>query len=153
MRVTLLSLTTVSALICCGVESAPAQTSMDRYGIPQIGTDGGANQGRPDKEKYPVDDPMVNSATPPPTGTKLITKVGWCEVQVFGHTFTDAGLTAASLPATHMHLSDRLQQLNQKLKFSPTKKGLGLMDNIDELVTFISKRPPSEAAASKKPAE
>jgi len=47
---------------------------------------------------------------PPSPDAKLLTKVVGGEVQVLAH-FSDAGLTGASLPATHMHLSDRLQQL------------------------------------------
>src|ERR1700679_2016195 len=52
----------------------------------------------------PPDDPSVHEAAPPAADANLMTKLGWCEVQVYGHTFSDAGLQGASLPLLHMHL-------------------------------------------------
>jgi hypothetical protein len=89
------------------------------------------------KARLAPDDPMVNEAEPPPPSAKLITKVGWCEVQVFGHTFSFSGLREASLPVSYMHLTDRLEQLNSKLKYAPGKSGIQLMDKIDTLVKYI----------------
>jgi hypothetical protein len=163
MRVMLCSVAAVSLLtIYPSVAPVSAQGMGGFGGIggpPGMGGPGGGggqqqNQ-QPAEEKkpaFPPDDPAVQAATPPPADAKLLTKVGWCEVQVFGHTFSDAGLTEASLPATHMHLSDRLQQLNQKLDFKPGMKGIKLMDNIDELVTFArdnAKKPSKEVVAPK----
>jgi hypothetical protein len=83
------------------------------------------------------DDPLVHESTPPPPDAKLITKVGWCEVLVFGHTFSDAGLAEASLPMVHMHLAKRLEQLSRKLQFQPEKSGIQLMDSVDALIKFV----------------
>jgi hypothetical protein len=163
MRVMLCSIAALSLLMMCpnvAPVSAQGMGGMGGMGgIPGMGGmggGGGQQQNQPpaekEKETYPADDPAVQAATPPTPDAKLMTKVGWCEVQVFGHSFSDAGLTAASLPATHMHLSDRLQQLNQKLNFKPGMKGIKLMDNVDELVTFArdnAKKPSKEVVAPK----
>ena len=84
------------------------------------------------------DDPLVKESAPPPAEAKMIVKVGWCEVQVFGHTFRQAGLTEASLPAKHIHLSQRLEQLSHKLQFESGKSGIQLMDDVDALVKYVS---------------
>jgi hypothetical protein len=84
------------------------------------------------------DDPLVHEPTSPPANAKLTTKVGWCEVIVFGHTFTDVGLSDASLPLSHMHLPKRLEQLSRKLHFEPEKSGIQLMDSVDTLVKFVN---------------
>lgn len=70
----------------------------------------------------PQDDPLVFETNPPPAGVKMLTKVGWCEVQVFGHTF----------PA--MHLPQRLSQLNTELKYAPNKTGIALMDSTEAMI-------------------
>ena len=80
------------------------------------------------------DNPLVRASTPPPPEAKLITKVEWCEVQVFGHTFSNASLAGAS---RHIHLPERLEQLSRKLHFEPEKSGIQLMDNVDELLKFV----------------
>jgi hypothetical protein len=102
---------------------------------------GGRNQQPQTPEPKPTppspDDPLVHESTPPPPEAKLITKVGWCEVLVFGHTFSDAGLADASLPLVHMHLAQRLEQLSRKLQFQPGKSGIQLMDSVDALVKFV----------------
>jgi hypothetical protein len=101
----------------------------------------------------PADDPSVSEAAPPPADASLMTKLGWCEVQVYGHTFSDAGLEAASLPLLHMHLTKRLEQINQKLQFEPKKSGLQLMDDVDGLIKCVSasKKAPSTGSSSKAP--
>ncbi|MDR3613277.1 MAG: hypothetical protein P4L53_06910 [Candidatus Obscuribacterales bacterium] len=170
MRVMLCSIAAISLLMTCpnvapvfaqgmggfgGIGGSPGMGGMGGGGM--AGGGGGQqqqNQPSAEKEKptFPPDDPAVQAATPPTSDAKLLTKVGWCEVQVFGHTFSDAGLTEASLPAAHMHLSERLQQLNQKLNFKPGMKSIKLMDNVDELVTFArdnAKKPSKEVAAAK----
>lgn len=70
----------------------------------------------------PVEDPAVRAKTPPPPGTRLATRVGWCEMQVFGHT------------SPTMHLAERLSSLNRELNFMPGKSSMELMDHIDGLV-------------------
>jgi len=133
--------------------SASAQTSCAR-GMRQNNNN---NQAQPkvDIPPVPADDPSVHEAAPPPDDAKLITKVGWCEVQVFGHTFSDAGLVDASLPAQHMHLPKRLEQLSQKVQFEPKKSGMQLMDDVDALVKYVysnKKAPASTGSSSPAPA-
>jgi hypothetical protein len=116
---------------------------------------GGRNQQQQTPEPKPTppspDDPLVHESTPPPPEAKLITKVGWCEVLVFGHTFSDAGLTDASLPVLHMHLAQRLEQLSRKLQFQPGKSGVQLMDSVDALVKFVyAKKDTLESGRSSK---
>ncbi|MBX3077522.1 hypothetical protein KF728_18860 [Candidatus Obscuribacterales bacterium] len=65
----------------------------------------------------PPEDPAIYQKDPPPDSAKFLTKVAWCEVQVFGTT----------TPA--MHLTKRLEQLNEALKFAPGKTGITLMDD------------------------
>lgn len=65
----------------------------------------------------PPDDPAIYQKDPPPDGAKFLTKVAWCEVQVFGTT------------TPSMHLTKRLEQLNEALKFAPGKTGITLMDD------------------------
>ena len=64
------------------------------------------------------EDPAVYQPTHLILAPKLITKVGWCEVKVFGHTFPN------------MHLPERLGQLNHELKLEPGKSDIQLMDDI-----------------------
>jgi hypothetical protein len=72
-----------------------------------------------DKDK---DDPILLSSTPPPPQAKLLTKIGWCEMRVFGQTYRE------------MHLFERLGQLNQQLNFSPGRSGAALMDHVNDLM-------------------
>jgi hypothetical protein len=80
----------------------------------------------------PVDvhpeDPSVHDPNPPTAEAKTLTKVGWCEVQVFGHT------------SPNLHLGDRLQALNKELNFAPGKTSLELMDNIGALIKAVQAR-------------
>lgn len=71
------------------------------------------------------EDPAVHQVTAPDPSAKLIVKVGWCEVKVFGHTFPE------------MHLPDRLGQLNRELKFEPAKSNMQLMDDIGLMIKTI----------------
>lgn len=75
-----------------------------------------------------LDDPLLKASTPPPASAKLLTKVGWCEIQVFGQA------------NAKMHLLDRLNQLNLTLNFDPGKTGVDLMDHIDSLMKLAQAR-------------
>lgn len=81
------------------------------------------------------EDPLVNAPTPPPAGTKLITQVGWCEVQVFGHT------------SANLHLAARLEQLNSELGFDTKKTGFALMDDVPAIVKMVQARKPTVPTA------
>lgn len=85
---------------------------------------------QPEQPVERQDDPLVHAATPPPAGTKMITQVGWCEVQVFGHTFAN------------LHLAKRLEQLNSELKFDTKKTGFELMDDVPTIVKMVQARKP-----------
>jgi hypothetical protein len=68
------------------------------------------------------EDPQVFDTNPPPGNAKFLTKVGWCEIQVFGHTFPT------------MHLPQRLGQLNAETNFAPGKSGIDLMDETASMI-------------------
>ncbi len=70
----------------------------------------------------PVEDPVIYEKAPPPDNAKLLTKVAWCEVQVFGHTFPT------------LHLPQRLAQLNSEMNFAPGKTGIALMDSTASMI-------------------
>ncbi|MBS1993843.1 MAG: hypothetical protein JSS83_25175 [Cyanobacteria bacterium SZAS LIN-3] len=91
---------------------------------PRMPQDGGQAQAQPAVEVRP-DDPAVSGAEPPPVGAKMQTQVGWCEVQLFGHTF----------PA--MHLPDRLKQINTELNYAPGKSPIALMDDVGGLIKAV----------------
>jgi len=74
------------------------------------------------------DDPQVYDPTPPPPNAKMLTKVGWCEMQVFGHTFSN------------MHLPERLGQLSREVNFEPGKSDVALMDDIAPLIKTVQAR-------------
>jgi hypothetical protein len=80
------------------------------------------------QEIPPEVDPLIASATPPPSSARTLTKVGWCEMQVFGQTFPK------------MHLPDRLGKLNREITFEPNKSDLELMDDIPKLVSAVQAR-------------
>lgn len=86
-------------------------------------------QTEPPAPSHP-EDPAVYQATPPDPSARLIVKVGWCEVKVFGHTF----------PA--MHLPERLGQLNKELKLEPGKSDIQLMDDIGLMIKTVQARKP-----------
>ncbi|MBX9694625.1 MAG: hypothetical protein K2Z81_19720, partial [Cyanobacteria bacterium] len=74
------------------------------------------------------EDPAIFEAAPPPSDAKLLTKVGWCEVRIFGQTS----------PA--LHLPERLEKLNTELNFEPGKQGMWLMDHVDALLEAVQSR-------------
>ncbi|HND05383.1 MAG TPA: hypothetical protein PL112_04565 [Candidatus Obscuribacter sp.] len=80
----------------------------------------------------PIDDAVVNAPTPPPANARLITKVGWCEKHVFGVVYHDK------------HLTERLNILNDALKFDPGKKGMALMDDVDKLMKAAELKSPAQ---------
>ena len=82
----------------------------------------GANESSSAARADKADDPLVNSPTPPPANAKMLVKVGWCEVKLFG------------TPFGGMHLPERLKQLNDELNLKPGKSGLALMDDVGEMV-------------------
>lgn len=83
-----------------------------------------AAQASPQASHQPTaaDQAIIEAATPPAPAVRLATKVGWCERRVFGQVAYDK------------HLTDRLNLLNNALKFDPGKTGLDLMDDIDKLI-------------------
>ena len=86
-----------------------------------------AQQPEPTPVKH-QDDPAVFQAAPPDSNARLIVKVGWCEVKVFGHTFPD------------MHLTARLGQLNKELHLEPGKSDIQLMDDIGLMIKTVQAR-------------
>jgi len=85
----------------------------------------GAQQPASDAPPEIQDDPAIKAATPPPAGAKMQTQVGWCEMQLFGHTFHN------------MHLFDRLKQLNLDLNYAPAKKPMDLMDDMPGIIKSV----------------
>lgn len=81
----------------------------------------------------PEEDPEVYEAVPPPPEAKLIVKVGWCENQIFGHTFPQ------------IHLLGRLGQLNQELKVKPNESNMQLMDDIGAMIKAAQARKSASA--------
>lgn len=79
------------------------------------------------------EDPEIYEDTPPPAGAKLLTKVGWCEQHLFGHTFPD------------MHLLGRLGQLNQELKVKPGASNAALMDDVEPMIKAVLVRKGSKS--------
>jgi|AGTN01.1.fsa_nt_gi hypothetical protein len=72
------------------------------------------------------EDPVVHASTPPPATAKMLTKVAWCEMKLFGHT------------SPEMHLPERLQQLNDTLNYKPGKRGIALMDDVNAMVSAVA---------------
>jgi hypothetical protein len=132
----------LSVMFSAGIETATAR------GMQQNNNNQQQQAPEPPPPALPADDPAVHEADPPAADANLMTKLGWCEVQVYGHTFSDAGLQEASLPLLHLHLPKRLEQINQRLQFEPRKSGVQLMDNIDGLVKCVSAK--KKAAGSTK---
>ena len=96
-----------------------------------------------DQPEAKIEDPAITDPSPPPANARLITKVGWCEMQVFGRT------------SAELHLEKRLAQLNERLNFAPGKSDLELMDHIPELMKMvIAQRQPTKplASSNKSPA-
>jgi hypothetical protein len=73
-------------------------------------------------------DPLITRATPPPPTAKMLTKVGWCEMQVFGQTFPK------------LHLPERLGKVSREINFEPGKSDIELMDDVGKLVIAVNAR-------------
>ncbi|MBX9686419.1 MAG: hypothetical protein K2X27_06925 [Candidatus Obscuribacterales bacterium] len=72
------------------------------------------------------EDPAVFQKDPPPNSSRMITRVGWCEMQVFGHTFSQ------------MHLTQRLRQLYDEVRPAGVKQSdMQLMDDLDPIESAV----------------
>lgn len=87
----------------------------------------------PEAPARPPEDPAIYSETPPPSGARMITQVGWCEMRIFGQT------------APQLHLIARLEQLNRVLNFAPNQTGSELMDDLPKLMQAVQARPAPNA--------
>lgn len=85
----------------------------------------------------PLDDPEIYQQNPPSPGTRMLTRVAWCEQQLFGHT------------CPQMHLTRRLRQLNDLVHAVPsTQTDLDLMDDMDPIENAVLARRASQHAIS-----
>lgn len=99
--------------------------------IPRSAVQGAQTQA-PEAPPEIQDDPAIKAATPPPAGAKMQTQVGWCEMQLFGHTFHN------------MHLFERLKQLNLDLNYAPGKKPMDLMDDMQGIIKAVQAKKPAK---------
>jgi hypothetical protein len=81
----------------------------------------------PPQASHPVD-PLVSAPTPPPPNARLLTKVGWCEMQAFGRTYPT------------LHLGERLRQLSLELGLDTKKSAIELMDDVGVFIAAIQTR-------------
>lgn len=85
----------------------------------------------------PLDDPEIYQKNPPSSDTRMITRVGWCEQQMYGHT------------CPQMHLTRRLRQLNDSLHaVSNSQSDLDLMDDMDPIEQAVVLRKNSQQSLS-----
>jgi len=84
-------------------------------------------------------DPMIMSPNPPPPDARILTKVGWCEMQIFGQTYST------------MHLPERLGKLNRELNFEPAKSNVELMDDVNKMVKLVQLQKQSGNSISSTP--
>ncbi len=85
----------------------------------------------------PLDDPEIYQKTPPPPGTRMITRVAWCEQQLYGHT------------CPQMHLTRRLKQLNDSTHaVSNSQTDLDLMDDMDPIEKAVAAKTGSQQSLS-----
>ncbi len=85
-------------------------------------------QQQPEPTPARQEDPAIYEAMPPDPSARLLVKVGWCEVKLFGHTFPD------------MHLPQRLGQINSELHLDPGKSNVQLMDDIGLMIKTVQAR-------------
>lgn len=96
------------------------------FGAPRGLTQEFAPTGPSETQSSNLEDPEVYKKNPPPAGTRMITQVGWCEVQTFGHTFSN------------MHLTQRLRQLNDVLHAVGGKQSdMALMDDLSPIMNAV----------------
>lgn len=84
--------------------------------------------GSPPAPRPHVDAPEVFAAAAPPSSTQMLTRVGWCEYQLFGHTFPN------------MHLMARLRQLHDEVVPNKMETNLQLLDDMDALTNAVVAR-------------
>jgi len=110
-----------------GASFGPAMGSGFGPGFGRMGRRQQMQQPQPTAAPAPPkpDDPAVHAAAPPSANARFSTQVGWCEVQVFGHTFPDK------------HLPDRLGQLNRELQYKPGETDMALMDDMSGLIKAV----------------
>jgi hypothetical protein len=89
---------------------------------------GSQQQANDQQGDAPPEDPAIFAAEPPPASARLQTKVGWCEVQLFGRTFS------------YMHLKERLRQLSRELNVAVDQSDLELMDDAGSFIKAVQQR-------------
>lgn len=74
-------------------------------------------------------------STPPPPHSRLLSRIAWCEKHTFGRTYP------------HLHLLQRLHQLNSNLFPKAHTKDIQLMDKVDDMVrkVVLLQHPPKTA--------
>jgi len=91
------------------------------------------------QEEQVNDDPQAYAKEPPPPNARMITRVAWCEVQTFGHTFPN------------MHLTRRLRQLSDELIPKISKQSdMQLMDDLDPIEKAVIARKSGKPGSSAK---
>jgi hypothetical protein len=91
-----------------------------------------------EKSESRIEDPAIIDSSPPAPNARLITKIGWCEMQVFNHT------------SPTMHLEQRLAQLNEEINFAPGKSNIELMDHVGDLMKkVVALKQPGKPVAAK----
>lgn len=111
----------------------PKQVLQSLLGIPNFGPQAYAPRSQNVNEPPVVsdDDPLVFQQDPPPAGTQMRSRVGWCEVHTFGHTYPT------------LHLTQRLRQLNDAVRpASPKQSDMQLMDDVDLIIAAVQARKP-----------
>ena len=81
----------------------------------------------------------VPAEDPPPDSARLLSKVAWCEKQLFGQTFPSR------------HLTERLRQLSQELHFETNKSDFELMDDISGMINAVQKRQKAKPISAVEP--
>lgn len=76
----------------------------------------------------PPQDPAIFQESPPDSHARMLTRVGWCEQHLFGHTFPN------------LHLTERLHQLNTELFPTDREPDIKLMDRVDVIVKEVVMR-------------
>ncbi|MBY0551166.1 MAG: hypothetical protein K2W95_28055 [Candidatus Obscuribacterales bacterium] len=87
-----------------------------------------SSAGAPPAPRPHVDSPEVFAVAPPPSSSQMLTRVGWCEYQLFGHTFPT------------MHLMARLRQLHDEVVPNKLETNLQLLDDMDALTNAVVAR-------------
>lgn len=84
-----------------------------------------------------LDDPAIYQKNPPPASARMLTRVAWCEMQIFGHA------------NTQFHLTKRLRDLNDAvLPNSPKQSDMQLMDDLGKITDAVIARKSSQQSLS-----